>query len=154
MKKKIFLWILVISWMALIFYFSAQNAESSTNQSRAIVDKTIVVDKYSENKSEEEKEELRESIDRVLRKVAHASVFFVLAILVWFLVKEYTLDIKKILLIGIIICFLYSCSDEIHQLYVIGRSGEVRDVIIDNIGACFGYLVFYLSGRKIWKKSN
>ena len=47
MKKKIFLWILVISWMALIFYFSAQNAESSTNQSRAIVDKTIVVDKYS-----------------------------------------------------------------------------------------------------------
>ena len=135
MTKKIVLWILVILWMGLIFYFSSQNADKSTSQSRGIILSTNLINKYEENK-----EEVLETADVYFRKAAHASVFFVLSILVCFLVKEYTLDIKKILIISVIICLLYSCSDEIHQLYVFGRSGEVRDIIIDNIGCIFGYL--------------
>lgn len=154
MKKKIFLWILVLSWMGLIFYFSSRNSEESTNQSRAIINKTNIIEKYEKDKTPEEKEQILSSVDAKFRKVAHASVFLVLGVLVCFLVKEYTLDIKKILIISAIICFLYACSDEVHQLYVVGRSGQVSDVIIDNIGALVGYIIFYLSGKKIWKKSN
>ena len=154
MKKKIFLWILVLSWMGLIFYFSSRNSEQSTNQSRAIINKTNIIEKYEKDKTPAEKEEIMSKVDTAFRKVAHASVFLVLSVLVCFLVKEYTLNIKKILIISAIICFLYACSDEIHQLYVIGRSGEVKDVLIDNIGALIGYIIFYLSGKKIWKKSN
>lgn len=153
MVKKILIWILVLSWMGVIFYFSSANAEKSTSQSRAVIDKTIIVDNY-ENKTSEEKELLISRTDAVFRKIAHALEFFVLGLLVCFLIKEYTLDIKKIIIISAIICFLYACSDEVHQLYVIGRSGEIKDVIIDNIGAIFGYLLFYLSGIKKWNKSN
>ena len=49
------------------------------------------------------------------------------------------------------ICLLYAASDEIHQLFVPGRSGEVRDVMIDFSGAVLGIalsmLVFLLICR-------
>ena len=147
--KKILLWILVLAWMGLIFYFSAQNAQQSTNQSRSIINKTNIVD---HEKTEVEQEKEIESLDSILRKTAHAGVFLVLGVLVCFLLKEYTLDIRKILLISFVFCLLYACSDEIHQLYVSGRSGEVRDVLIDSMGLIIGLLIFYLSGLKIWKK--
>ena len=142
--KKILLWILVLSWMGLIFYFSAQDSNKSTNQSRALISKTVVV----ENKTETQ----IENIDAKVRKTAHALVFLVLGLLVCFLIKEYTLDIRKILIISFIICLLYACSDEVHQLCVPGRSGEIKDVLIDMIGTSIGLLVFYLSGIKIWKR--
>ena len=151
MKKKVLLFILVFAWMGLIFYFSAQNSEVSTNQSRGIIDKTNLVDN---NKTEIEKEAQMKYLDTHFRKTAHAGVFLVLCVLVCFLIKEYTLDIRKILIFSFIICFLYACSDEIHQLYVFGRSGEFKDVLIDSIGIIIGLLIFYLSGLKIWKKNN
>ena len=33
---------------------------------------------------------------------------------------------------------LYACTDEIHQLFVPGRSGMIRDVFIDSIGGIIG----------------
>lgn len=30
---------------------------------------------------------------------------------------------------------LYACTDEYHQLFVPGRSGQLRDVMIDAVGA-------------------
>jgi len=154
MKRKIFLIILVLSWMGLIFYFSSQNAQDSTSQSRGVLEKTNIIKKYEENKSEAEKELIISTTDLYFRKLAHIAEFLVLSVLVCFLIKEYTLDIKKILLISFIICLIYSCSDELHQLFVLGRSAELMDVFIDNIGCFIGYIIFYISGIKIWKKSN
>lgn len=150
--KRILLWLLVIVWMCLIFYFSSENSTESTNKSRGIINSTNIVEKYES--TNEGKERLLEALDVYFRKFAHGSVYLVLAVLVCFLIKDYTLDIKKILLISFIVCFIYSCSDEIHQLYVPGRSGEIRDIIIDNIGSIIGLLIFYLSGLKIWRKSK
>ena len=61
------------------------------------------------------------------------------------------------LAISCTVCLLYAASDEIHQLFVPGRSGEVRDVMIDFSGAVLGIalsmLVFLLICR-IKKKRN
>ena len=43
-----------------------------------------------------------------------------------------------------VFCFLYACSDEVHQLFVPGRSGNIIDVGIDSIGSYFGILFFYI----------
>lgn len=55
------------------------------------------------------------------------------------------------LAISCTVCLLYAASDEIHQLFVPGRSGEVRDVMIDFSGAALGIalstLVFLLICR-------
>ncbi len=149
--KKVLLWILVFSGMGLIFYFSAQDSVESTKQSRSVINKTNIIEKYND-KTDSEKEQIMINIDAKVRKLAHALVFLVLGVLVCFLIKEYTLDIKKILFICFIICLLYACSDELHQIYVPGRSGEITDIIIDSFGLLIGEAIFYLSGIKIWKR--
>jgi VanZ family protein len=39
---------------------------------------------------------------------------------------------------------LNAVSDEIHQLFVPGRSSEVRDMLIDCVGVLFGILLMLL----------
>ena len=44
---------------------------------------------------------------------------------------------------------LYAVSDEIHQCFVPGRSGELRDVLIDSAGVICGVVILrLLGGRK------
>jgi VanZ family protein len=38
------------------------------------------------------------------------------------------------------VVFLYACSDEIHQLFVPNRSGELLDVLLDTFGGSLGVL--------------
>ena len=149
MTKKIVLWILVIFWMGIIFYFSSFNGVDSTSQSKGLLRHTIgrVVEIINPNISDIKKEEIIEKLDMPIRKLAHASVYFILAILVFLLVSSY--GIKNKLLISFIICFLYACTDEIHQLFVSERSGEVLDVLIDSFGAFLALLLM----KKI-KKNN
>ena len=43
--------------------------------------------------------------------------------------------------IAVGICFLYACTDELHQLFSSGRSGQFDDVLLDSIGALLGILL-------------
>ena len=43
-----------------------------------------------------------------------------------------------------VFCLVYAITDEIHQIFVPGRAGMVRDVIIDLFGAMIGAGVFLL----------
>jgi VanZ family protein len=45
---------------------------------------------------------------------------------------------KRAVTVTFIFCVLLAILDEIHQIFVPGRSAEVRDVLIDTLGACFG----------------
>jgi VanZ family protein len=46
----------------------------------------------------------------------------------------------------LLICLLTAMSDEFHQLYVPGRSAEVRDVLIDLAGSAVGVMVVFYFG--------
>ena len=41
----------------------------------------------------------------------------------------------------VLLCFLYACTDEIHQIFVAGRSGKFADVLVDGIGFVLSALV-------------
>ena len=41
----------------------------------------------------------------------------------------------------ILICFVYSCTDEFHQLFINGRTGQFSDCIIDTLGATIGSIL-------------
>ena len=144
MIKKILMWTIVVLWMSLIFYFSSLNGSESTDQSKGFLYNTIgnIIDIFDKNMSDIEKDELINKLDHPIRKIAHGSVYFILAILVCFSLSNYNLDIKKFIIISFLICFFYSISDEIHQLFVLGRSGEIKDVIIDSIGSFIGIMIF------------
>ena len=149
MTKRIVLWILVIFWMGIIFYFSSFNGLDSTSQSKGFLRNTIgkIVEIINPDIDEVKKEEIIDKLDIPVRKAAHASIYFILAINVFLLLETYS--IKRIYLMSFIICFIYACSDEVHQLFVVGRSGEVLDVLIDSFGCLLSLLVIRLT-----KKSN
>ena len=59
------------------------------------------------------------------------------------LLKEYNISIEKQLVYAILFCLIYACSDEIHQLFVSGRSGNLLDVMIDLLGSLCSILPIY-----------
>lgn len=59
--------------------------------------------------------------------------------------------LKYALAMSILLSFLYACTDEIHQIFVPGRSAQFRDVLIDTLGASFGTLIAYLIVKLITK---
>ena len=126
-----------ILWMIIIFIFSNQKSIKSTNYSHSLIKNTIVniYKIFNNNPTDEQIEKIINTWDYPVRKAAHLTEYFILGILVFLTLKAY--NIKNIYII-ILICFMYALSDEIHQLYVIGRDGNVKDVLIDTFGSCCG----------------
>lgn len=133
---------LVILCMALIFWFSSDTADDSTKKSDGFIVKTCEF-VLGRELTEAEKEKYIEELVFIVRKGAHFSIYLVLGLLIMSYFKEIYLVNKKGLLIAFIICFLYACSDEIHQLFVPGRSGEIKDVLIDSCGSFIGIHFYY-----------
>lgn len=148
MKKTIKLTILIL-WMTLIFCFSNQNANESTKVSNGII---VSVAKVFVPKGllKEKEEKILTDYTVIVRKTAHFGIYLVLGILVFSFLSEYKL--KYLILYSILFCVLYSISDEVHQLFTYGRSGEIRDIIIDSFGSSIGILgYYYLKKCKICK---
>ena len=126
-----------ILWMIIIFIFSNQKSIKSTNYSHSLIKNTIVniYKIFNNNPTDEQIEKIINTWDYPVRKAAHLTEYFILGILVFLTLKAY--NIENIYII-ILICFMYALSDEIHQLYVIGRDGNVKDVLIDTFGSCCG----------------
>lgn len=156
--KLIISWILVIAWAIVIFYLSGKCADDSQAQSRGMISSvtgifgTIITD-----------EEIMTNIDGIVRETAHGVEYFILglltynAIFVSFMVKSQTnkeetnlaetehKEIeKKSILISVILCTLYSVSDEIHQIPIPGRAFEFKDLFIDFVGIVIGTLAMYM----------
>lgn len=156
MNNKLLLYlsiILVIIWMIIIYGFSDTSADKSNNESKSIV--RYIVSVLNKDLSDIEKEKIVKKYNKPLRKVAHASVYFVLACFVNSVVCVFKKN--KLLMcnfICLIICFVYACSDEIHQMFVSNRSCEFTDIIIDTFGAFIGCLFFNVIYNYIKKKRS
>lgn len=137
MKKKISV-ILVILWMILIFIMSSYSGNDSSDQSNFIVN--IISSIFNINNID--------ILSLIVRKLAHFTEYFILGILVYNMI--YNLNKKKYM--SIIICILYAISDEIHQLFVVGRSCNIIDMLIDSCGSISGVYFLYLIYKIILKK--
>ncbi len=138
MVKKVILWILVISCMGTIFAFSAQEATESKETSSRFI--TVVIRFFDINNSlsQERIENIAEKITTFVRKSAHFSIYALLGLLVALLFSQYGVIGKRQLIFSVLWVLLYACSDEFHQTFVEGRSGEIRDVLIDTAGGFCG----------------
>ena len=151
MIKKIVKLFLVLLWMVLIFSFSAQNAHQSGSMSNGFIVKFAEL-LIPGNLTEIEQQIVISHFSFIVRKTAHFTVYLILGILVLSFLKEFS--IKHIVIAAVIICCLYSISDEYHQTFVPGRSGEVRDVCIDTSGAFIGISLGELVTNIIRKKKT
>ena len=144
----------LVLWMALIFSFSNQKDVDSSKISDSFIDRTVVkiYKIFNENITKEKENEIIEKYTYPIRKFAHYTLYFILGILSFLVVKDYSIN-KKLIIYSLLICFLYACSDEFHQLFIIGRSARVLDVIIDTFGSFCSISIFYIFNKKIFKKS-
>lgn len=64
------------------------------------------------------------------------------------------MNLKKYLIILSFLFFLYACTDEMHQLFVIGRTSSFIDVLIDTSGSFTGIMIIYILGKRRCKNEN
>lgn len=151
MIKKVLKGIFVIVCMVTIFYFSSDNGDESTYKSDSVI---LRVSSFFgvEDLSKKEQQNLIDTFVVPVRKSAHFFIYLVLGITLISFLREFSIPILKLLLISIFLAFLYACSDEIHQLFIIGRTGRVLDVFIDTLGASAGVILYYFLFRKKLKE--
>lgn len=135
-KNKISL-LLVILWMIFIFVMSSFDATSSSNQSNFIVDIITSIINIKDIGL----------LSLIIRKLAHFIEYFILGILVINFITRYD---KKII-IAILLCIIYATSDEIHQIFVPGRSCQIIDIMIDSLGSIMGIYLYKLITKKCKK---
>ena len=122
--------ILIIIWMGLIFFMSSQGADASSGLSSVFTDQIMY---YIPGFTED-------TITFIVRKSAHIFMYVVLGIFLYGLINSSSMSQKRRILYSLSIAFGYAVFDEIHQTFVPGRSGEVRDILIDTISASLGIL--------------
>lgn len=140
MKRYKNIWIgLTIISMTFIFYMSDQPSSISSTQSDKVID---IMSKSPVLSSGINRLINIGKVDFVVRKFAHMFLYFILAILIYLALKnKYGIKAYIYSLIG---SFIYACTDEIHQLFIPGRSGEFKDVLVDSLGALIGLMLIFL----------
>lgn len=143
--------ILAIVWMCVIFSFSAQTKEESSVVSEGfsyrIVNSTGLL--FHLHIDEEQLREIAAAIEGFVRKGAHMTEYAILALLVYGWMCRWCLSRFRRAVGAAALTMIYACTDEFHQLFVAGRAGKFRDVLVDSAGAVLGLALLLLVARGI-----
>ena len=152
LKKLIFaLRIALALTVIIIFSFSLKNGEESTDQSNWVAQQMQAVTDFIEDTT---------GIEVNVRKVGHFSEFAVLgteAILLYIFNRRYEFSrLFNVFAVGL----TTAVCDESIQLFVPGRSGQIKDVGIDMLGFVCGalltsgiyYLIMFIKKRNLNKR--
>lgn len=144
--KCILRWALVFLIMAGIFFFSAQEGETSKAQTKEVLS-LAKIEKVTKSSGALSTEAV------IVRKTGHFIEYALLGIFVYLAVSSHTGNYKKNLLISFIICFLYAISDEVHQMFIPGRDPTIEDVCLDALSAfCALAVLSWISHKKEKKR--
>lgn len=145
----------VVLWMVVIFCFSAQPGDLSSDFSDGFTHlvMSVINQLFSLGWEETKVIEMTAMWDYPIRKLAHMTEFGILAGLMLSVMKYYKkIDTKvKSYCVAWAGAVLYAVTDEFHQRFVPDRSGNWFDVCVDATGALIGLLVIWAVAR-IWRK--
>lgn len=146
MKKiKVISIITTICIMALIFFFSSQTREESASVSRGLLEKIVEIVIRLIGGDKQLKKEVVSLMHDFIRTAAHFTIFALLgcSAAVMFL-SNTGMRGKRLFFLTLAFCFVYACSDEIHQIFVSGRAFQLSDVFTDTSGSLAGILTVIL----------
>lgn len=112
------LWLPVFLWCMVIYYFSSIPNLRSDLPSRW---------------------------DFILRKIAHMAEYGILTFL-FFRAAAQNLGPRRSVAYAAVFSLTYALTDEYHQLFVFGRSGNLADAFIDSLGI---FLATFLIDKKL-----
>ncbi len=137
-----------IIMMCLIFAFSGQDADESSQLSYEVGVKvlTIANETFDRGWSIKHIENLSLKSQHYIRKTAHFTEYFLLAVTVAF--PLYVYGVRGLLLVfsAGTFCICYAFLDEYHQSFIAGRSPQNKDVLIDSCGVMVGVIVTRIVG--------
>ena len=114
LNHKSIRWLLVVLWMAFIFFLSSRQTTGITGESSF-----TLVSVYWQ----------RFIILKFFHLVEYSILFVLLSLALNATPKS------------VLIAYLYACSDEFHQSFVPGRTSRFRDTLIDLVGIIIGYIL-------------
>jgi VanZ family protein len=127
-KRAFYLWAAAsLLCMIIIFWFSSQTAEESSELSGAV---TAEVFSVTQNRLDIS-ESFMETLEILVRKTAHLVIFAVLGFCIANAVRHVTSNARYIFLISLITGSLYAATDEWHQYFIPGRACMWQDWLID-----------------------
>lgn len=123
--------------MGLIFWFSAGTGDESSDLSRRVTEwlLPLIYPDYT-RLSKAHAQGVFLLMHFLVRKGAHFTVFALLGAALRQFLR--TFPLKKPALLAFGLTALYAVGDECHQWFVIGRSAQPADVLIDCAGALVG----------------
>ncbi len=131
-KQKIFLRIVIVLWLMLIWGHSMQPAVVSENESGKVLEFLGKIFPFLLSS---------ESGMFIVRKAAHFTEYLILGILLCMDFSSYLYGALKRFSIPALVGLFIAFIDETIQLFVEGRSGEIRDMWIDLAGIALGTLI-------------
>lgn len=133
--------------MIIIFFFSSQTAEQSDKVSTKVRESQItVIENVMENVETEQRNDFIHWLTNWTRKLAHIFLYTILGFFFFggVICLKKPKRIWKKAIISVALTFLYAVSDEIHQIFVDGRSCEFPDMLFDLGGIAAGTLLMLL----------
>lgn len=148
LKKLVLLFIKPLSFLPavimiyVIFSFSSQSGMDSGNLSYMVSHKIVEIgnEVLQKGMEEWEIEQKAYEIEYPVRKLAHMTEYFILAVTVSLPFYVYGLRGFGLMLVAGILCVGVACGDEYYQSFVAGRGPSIKDVGIDSIGVFLGIM--------------
>ncbi len=133
---------LVLSWIALIFSFSMQDAYVSSEVSKGFTKDIIRVIGFLS-------QDIALAIDldtfhAMLRSFAHFILYFFLGLWVVSALKYYFNDWFRLLIDSTLFGLIIAIFDELYQSMVPGRVMSMNDIFIDTLGVLLGSILMVL----------
>ncbi len=149
----IVLWTLTAALMAAIFWFSSQEADDSSETSGDFIEAFLTAF-YRDFKQmdQADRDEIVKSMQYVVRTAAHLSEFIVLGALMCAAAHATWRSGRKTAWIVFSVCVLYAVSDEVHQLFVKGRTFQWTDIAVDFVGSLAGVILSHAAVLRLSRR--
>ena len=146
--RLILFWVLAVGWIAVLFFFSGQNAADSSALSGWFVDFVRSIFPFNRIPADQ--------LTYVVRKLAHFCIFALEGFLLCLAMTQSFRDRSAGAVLSVIACTALAAANELHQMFSEGRSCEGRDVLIDIGGALLGIAAAMLLLRLIrrWRRAR
>ena len=140
--NRIFFGAVLIAWMTMIFTMSAMQAPASGQMSTRIARTAVeaFVPGYSDASADMQSDILF-SADHFVRKTAHFTEYMLLGVFAALFFFCYEWSSKSRIFAALLVCMVYAVSDEVHQIFVLGRGPMAGDVFLDWAGSAFGVMM-------------
>ena len=137
-------------WICIIFSFSLQPAEDSSQLSSGLG--AWLMEHVLSRMFDTLTTEQLDFFHYFIRKCAHFTEFFILGVLMYSTLKKWSVVRRG--RIGLLLCMLVATMDETLQLFVEGRSGQVTDMLLDSSGSFSGICMILILNKLLARRAG